>query len=217
MKELGICLQLTPPAKIAEINKAINLFKESSGHASKKMLFLLCIAKQTGARCGDLLNLTWDQIVEKENGLTCLPLKYKNARTGNRWRFFLHKTDNNDCPVQAFNALKPFPSTDMIFGTWKTSNVDKMFSKFQDVIGGKLTLHRIRVTVVYLCTALDWSDSDIMQFLNWQSYESLQRYRWGADLAEIRGRKSFRSVFDDSTDAETCRAEAEQWAERFKS
>lgn len=216
MKEIGNTTELTPPASLLLVDKAIDVFSVATGIAAKKMLLLLCVSKQTGARCGDLLGLKWSQIIEKPEGLSCLPLKYKNARTGHRWRFFVSKTSGPDCPLKALSELKKFQTEEFIFGSWKTSNVDRMFTKFQNEIGGKITLHMIRVTVVYLCTAQGWADADIMQFLNWQSFESLQRYRSGADLAEIRGQKSFRSVYDDSKDAERCRQEVELWANRYK-
>ena len=74
----------------------------------------------------------------------------------------------------------------------------------------------IRVTVTYLCTAAGWSDNEIMTFMNWQSHESLNRYRHGADLVAIRSKKSFASIWSDSEEAEAYRKAAEAWANLYQ-
>ena len=46
-------------------------------------------------------------VEEKENGISFFPSDYKNARSYRAWRFFVYKTNGNDCVLKALNRLKP--------------------------------------------------------------------------------------------------------------
>ena len=184
------------------------------------MTALLTISKFSGARCGDLLNLRWNQIQIDRNSIACNPIRYKNARLGRRWRFSIEATNDVDCPVLALSKLKnskPFLSNDRLFGNWTTSNVDQQFAKAEESIGFKLSLHKIRVTITILLTAANWSDKEIMNFLNWQDFESLDRYRRGVNLNEIRGKGSFKDLWSDTlNEKDHGHMEVSKWTEKFK-
>ena len=216
MLSIGKCTNLTPPASPSAIDCLLRLIADERSDESRKVHFILCVAKQSGARAGDILRIKRSQVKIKDNCISLRPTRYKKAKTNKSWQITCYKTSNSfDCPITAFKNL-PSESSDLLLPNLTTAKLDKILYKYENQIGERVTVHRIRVTVVFLMTAAGYSDDEIMCMLNWQSHESLKRYRWGVDLNQARGKSLLGSIWDNHNDKSLAKEMVKDWILKLK-
>ena len=71
------------------------------------------------------------------------------------------------------------------------------FRKIEKDVGERLSMHRIRVLLAIALTKIGWKDAEIKGHLNWKSFQSLDVYRQGIDLANLRGAKSLAELYEN--------------------
>ena len=193
-----------PPAIPDEVNRAIKIFKQKAvlGQiVGAKLLVILILAKYRGMRGADVIRLKWQQISVGQDTLKVSPIKYKNQRYKARWSFSVEGTKGDDDIIYAINRLRSLTKSkngnELIFGSWKTTTVSYYFKKFSAEIGSTLTIHKIRVLCALSLTAMNWSDSDIKNYMNWASFESLDTYRQGIHIAALKGQSKLTDFYRD--------------------
>jgi len=192
------------PARPSDVIRAINLFREKAEKrdlTGTKMLLVLVLAKYRGIRAGDAVRLKWCQVNMNSDFVLFKPINYKNQRYRNRWEFRIEATGNTDDIIFAINRLKELSSgvteNDYLFGAWKTTTISYHLRRNTKSIGTCLTIHRIRVLTVLSLTALNWSDSEIKDFLNWSSFESLDIYRQGIEISALTNKNNLRELYSN--------------------
>ena len=177
-----------PAAPISAVKKAIKYFQIKSSLGCKnaaKMHVILCLALHRGMRCSDILRLKWEDLKFTNQAIYINPVDIKNARINTKWRFTIKKA--HAPKYYPLDSLKRIPKdNNKIFGKWKVQNVSYQLEKIKNVVGTKLTVHQIRVALCIMLTKNGWTDSDIKMFFNWASEKSMNNYRLGLDIKDIK-------------------------------
>ena len=209
----GKSTKLTEPADPAVIDQALKFFSVADFSLANEVHFIIAIAKQSGMRAGDILRLKGRDLSIRESEIIIKPKEYKKSRGSKSWSVTIRKTDKYDCP---FIFLPSATDAENLFSIRSTSQLNKIIANYKDQIGGCFTIHEIRVTVTLFLTAMGNSDSEIMAFMNWDSIESLKRYRWGTDINELRGKTSLFTAWCLEAD-KSSKSLVSRWVSKLKS
>ena len=209
----GKATKLTEPADPKIIDQALKYFSNADISLANEVHFIIAIAKQSGMRAGDILRLKGRDLTIRESEIIIKPKEYKKSRGSKSWSVTIRKTDKFDCP---FFSVPSIEDSKNVFTIRSTSQLNKIIASHKVQIGGCFTIHEIRVTVTLFLTAMGNSDSEIMAFMNWDSIESLKRYRWGTDLNELRGKTSLFAAWCLEAD-KSSKNLVSRWVSKLKS
>ena len=209
----GKSTKLTEPVDPKLIDGALQFFANSPDNLSNEVHLAIAIAKQSGMRAGDILRLRGRDVRINTDTVTITPKEYKKARGNKSWSVTLNRTGGSDCP---FIFLPDVTDDEALFSIKSTSQLNKLIASQSDKFGGTFTIHQVRVTVTLFLTAMGLADSEILAFMNWESEESLKRYRWGTDINELRGKTSLFSAWCLNED-EKSKGLVSRWVSKLKS
>ena len=209
----GKSTKLTEPADPRTIDSALEYFASTDVPLANELHFIIAVAKQSGMRAGDILRLKGRDLSIKDTEIVIKPKEYKKSRGSKSWSVTIRKTGKFDCP---FIFLPAAEDSENIFTIKSTSKLNKLIGSYKNQIGGCFTIHQIRVTVTLFLTAMGNSDSEILAFMNWDSIESLKRYRWGTDINELRGKTSLFAAWCLEADNNSKRL-VSRWVSKLRS
>jgi len=212
------------PASISAVQNALQVFKSRADigdKAAAKMWLITLFSKFRGCRCSDILHLKWSQVKHVKEEIIVKPTQFKNMRFSGRWMFSIKIMPGIDNIKSALDLVKknkkPVDENEYIFDKWKIGQVSYYFEKYKSTIGEHLTCHKIRVLTCLALTKLGWSDSSIKSFLHWRSSESLETYRAGFSVVELKHEKSLMNAYSSQIEGRLVEASVEEWREKFGS